>query len=70
MKPYDVPDEKHRPYRRYIGDGVYADYDGYALQLTTENGVTVTNRIVIETEVWKALRDYMAWLKKQHEEGR
>jgi hypothetical protein len=35
----------------YLGDGVYAEYDGYNVILTTENGISITNRIVLEPEV-------------------
>lgn len=49
--------------KRYIGDGVYADFDGYALVLTTENGIQVDNRIVVEGEVWTALVDYVKDLR-------
>ena len=28
-------------YKSYIGDGVYADFDGYGIVLTTEDGISV-----------------------------
>lgn len=31
----------------YLGDGVYASNDDYAIILTTEDGINVTNRIVL-----------------------
>lgn len=45
-------------YKQYIGDGVYANYDGWAITLTTEDGTTVTNRIVLEPEVLYSLIEY------------
>jgi hypothetical protein len=46
--------------KEYIGDAVYAEFDRYgALVLTTENGISVTNRIVLEPEVLAALEDYI-----------
>lgn len=33
--------------KTYIGDGVYADVVPHEVVLTTENGVSVTNRIVL-----------------------
>ena len=41
--------------KRYIGDGVYAAWTGHGIELTTEDGHAVTNRIVLEAEVWFAL---------------
>ena len=52
-------DEPHRTTKEYIGDGVYAEHDFSDLILTTENGVSVTNRIVLEPEVWRSLLAYV-----------
>jgi hypothetical protein len=44
----------------YIGDGVYAEIDGYGnLVLTTENGFETTNTIVIEDAVLSSLLVYL-----------
>lgn len=58
------------PWKRYVGDGVYADFDGYAIVLTTENGIEVTNRIVLESAVWTALKEYASWLRKAARDAR
>lgn len=51
--------------KRYIGDGVYADIDDLGrLVLTTEDGISVTNRIVLEPEVWAALQHFMVPVKR------
>lgn len=42
----------------YLGDGVYASFDGYAIELTTENGIETTNTILLEPEVYEALEQY------------
>ena len=47
----------------YIGDAVYADYDGLAIILTTEDGRDETNRIVLEPREWKKLSEYVQGLK-------
>jgi|688.fasta_scaffold2269023_2 hypothetical protein len=47
-----------KPLKDYLGDGVYADFDGFAFVLTTENGVSVTNTIVLEPQVMSALARY------------
>jgi len=41
--------------KSYLGDGVYVDYDGYHIILTTENGITATNTIYLEWEVYQNL---------------
>jgi hypothetical protein len=46
--------------KRYIGDGVYANFDGYNFILTTENGISVTNTIVLEPGVVATLQAYIA----------
>ena len=43
--------------KEYIGDGVYAEWDGYAITLTTENG------IVLEPEVIHSLIHYVERMK-------
>lgn len=43
----------------YLGDGVYAKWDGGDLILYTSNGVTVTNTIVLEPQVLKALSTFL-----------
>ena len=48
--------------KRYIGDGVYVDFDGFSLWLTTEDGISVTNRICLEPQVYAALTQYVGSL--------
>jgi hypothetical protein len=50
--------------KRYLGDGVYADYDGYGVVLTTENGITTTNRIVLEPEIIIEVERYFLALRQ------
>lgn len=44
----------------YLGDSVYADYDGWNVILTTENGLSTdpSNEIVLEPAVIAALNSY------------
>jgi hypothetical protein len=53
-RPQDI--EKHPA---YLGDGVYARFDGATLTLTTENGIEVQNIIHMDSYVVKALIHYM-----------
>lgn len=45
--------------KQYLGDGVYVDFDGDSLVLTTENGIETTNRIVLDGNVYTALQEYV-----------
>ena len=50
----------------YLGDGVYISFDGYGFMLTVEDGMSVTGRVYLEPEVWRALQLYFAsWQKEQ-----
>lgn len=43
--------------KAYLGDGVYAEATPLGVELTTEDGISVTNRIVLEPEVLDAAAD-------------
>lgn len=44
----------------YLGDGAYAEIDSYGdVVLTTEDGISVQNRVVLEPEVLTALLAYL-----------
>ncbi len=49
--------------KQYLGDGVYVDFDGYGLIITTENGIETTNQIILEPEVYGSLLNYVRDLK-------
>lgn len=49
--------------KEYLGDGAYVAFDGYALVLTTENGIEVTNAVVLEPDVYAALLTYVERMK-------
>ena len=42
----------------YLGDSVYASNDGYNIQLTTEDGLSVRDTIFLEPFVFEALIAY------------
>jgi hypothetical protein len=44
--------------RQYLGDGVYAGFDGYHIVLTAENGICATNTIYLEPQVIAAFNRY------------
>ena len=55
-------------HKDYLGDAVYADFDGFGIVLTTEDGISATNTIYIEPEVFAALLRYEARLRQNREE--
>jgi hypothetical protein len=51
--------------REYLGDAVYADYDGFHVVLTTSDGVEDTNRIYLDPGVLDALSRYVERLREE-----
>lgn len=47
--------------KAYLGDSVYVELSGVALVITTENGLPTdpSNTVVLEPEVWRALKQYV-----------
>jgi hypothetical protein len=55
--------------KTYLGDGVYAAYDGWMVALTTENGYEATNTVYLEPSVLEALQKYVEQLKVMQSSG-
>lgn len=49
--------------KQYLGDGVYAQYDGFHIVLTTEDGISVGNQIYLDPRVLAALDEYRKQLE-------
>ena len=48
--------------KEYLGDSVYAEYDGYSIRLYTSNGIMECSEIYLEPEVADALvRFWKKW---------
>lgn len=49
----------------YLGDSVYASFDGFHIILTTENGLPhdPSNRIFLEPAVINAFNDYLKYIR-------
>lgn len=46
--------------KEYLGDGVYVEINESGdVVLTTENGLEITNRIVLEASIFQALVEYL-----------
>lgn len=52
--------------KAYIGDGVYAEMlEDFSCVLTAEDGISTSDRIVLEPEVLDALNRYIqAWFRE------
>ena len=51
----------------YLGDSVYADFDGYHIVLYLDNGYGPKNHIALEPQVLEALEHYRKRMFKQKE---
>ena len=53
--------------KTYIGDSVYVEFDGFALTLTTDNGLPSdpSNTIVLDPAVYHALVRFAESLKQK-----
>jgi hypothetical protein len=43
----------------YIGDGIYIEDIGFAVRLTTEDGVSIHNEILFGPQEFEAIQRYM-----------
>ena len=46
----------------YLGDGLYADFDGYQIELYASNGIEKTDRVFLEPAVLRAFFEYVKGL--------
>ena len=51
--------QKMKADKRYLGDSVYAEFDGMELSLYLDNGTGPHNRIVLEPAVFAALQEFV-----------
>jgi hypothetical protein len=51
------------PIEDYLGDGVYARWDGYGVWLLANDPLIPSDRIYIEPEVWTAMQRFMGRVK-------
>ena len=47
--------------KQYLGDSVYADFDGWQICLTTENGIGASNTVYLEDQV---IQSFMRYVEK------
>lgn len=61
------------PFRAYLGDGLFADFDGYQVCLTAEDGVRAHDTVYLDPRTYAALlqwhREKIQPLYQQSNEG-
>ena len=53
----------------YMGDGIYIRDAGFAVILTTQDGMSVQNTISIEPTEWEAIKRYMKRVEERRNEN-
>ena len=53
----------------YLGDGVYAEFDGHGIWLRANDYENPTDKIYIEPSVWFALLAFVDGLSEKTQEG-
>jgi hypothetical protein len=48
----------------YLGDGLYAEFDGYQIELYASDGIGKTNRVFLERAVLQSFEAYVQDLKR------
>lgn len=61
-------DNSEHPHRQYLGDSVYADWDGFNIVLQTDNGMGIDQQIFVEPEVFEMLCTYVEELHRKLEQ--
>lgn len=56
-------------FNEYLGDGLYADYDGYQIEVYASNGLRKTNVVYFDPDVLRAFIRYAARLKEAQKEA-
>ena len=57
-----------KPKGAYLGDSVYAEYDGYHIILYVGNGISKRNAIYLDERVLANLKRYEEFINKEREE--
>ena len=65
MLNYGLAKEGKSMVKEYLGDGAYVEFDGFGIVLTTEDGISTTNRVVLEPSVLKAFESYVTRLRAE-----
>ncbi len=61
-----MPTPASHDYHTYLGDGLYAKFDGFQIELYASNGITVSNRVFLDDTTTAA---FLRWLDRLKKEG-
>jgi hypothetical protein len=50
---------------QYIGDGLYASFDGYHIWIRSCNGVEILNEVALEPHVFDHLVEYRSYIQEK-----
>jgi hypothetical protein len=53
----------------YLGDGLYASFDGFQIELYAWNGIEKTNQVFLEPVVLKVFEQWVQDLRKEIRDG-
>lgn len=56
-------------HKQYLGDGVYAAFDGFQIVLTVEDGISEKARIYLDPNVWLSLEAYVKRINERIKES-
>lgn len=60
----DVSVKQPAPEPVYLGDGLFAVYNGYQVELYASNGVLTTNAVYLDPSVLDAFLNYVKGLRR------
>lgn len=55
--------EKDPRWETYLGDGLYAEFDGLQIRLYASNGIETTNEVFMDSLVLPAFEEWIARLR-------
>lgn len=61
MTQIDIAPREPRNEPTYLGDGLYAMFDGWQIKLWASNGLSVTNEVWLEPSV---LARFLEWVRE------
>jgi hypothetical protein len=66
----EFPTKSDLPEPVYLGDGLYADFDGWQIELYASDGERKTNRVYLEPTVLGRFEEYVKGLRERLGGGR